>query len=69
MTLIEPAIGTVIAAVVLALTAYFTGFASAHPFIAVIGILVLSPLLFVIVGSILISLIDFIDGRRLARRK
>jgi hypothetical protein len=65
MSLLEPVIGTSVNFVVLALLAYFTGFAAAHPAIAVIGILVLSPTLCVVGASILFSILDFIGRRKI----
>ena len=69
MTLLEPVVGTSVNIVVLALVAYFTGFAAAHPVIAVIGILALSPMLCVVGALILFSTLDFFDRRRIARGK
>jgi hypothetical protein len=69
MTLLEPVAGTSVNVVVLALLAYFTGFAAAHPIIAVLGILVLSPMLCVVGASILFAILDFIDRRKIKRAK
>jgi hypothetical protein len=69
MSLIEPMIALALNAFALALAAFLTGFATAHPVLSILGIVALAPILSLVEFAILEALIDFANRRRIERAK